>query len=119
MKLKMLFGMQESREYKYQIFKYYHQGKLNALFHFISVVIQLYFIQKFFTNDLTIFNSTSYLSAIILAPYIFDAIGHIFDGNLDEILDSNSVNKSLNIVNVDPFTNAYFKVRNFIEVWII
>ena len=28
-------------------------------------------------------------------------------------------NKSTNIVNVDPFTNAYFKVRNFIEVWMM
>ena len=104
-------------EYKYQIFKYYHQGKLNAFFHFLSVLIQVYFIQKFFTVDLNIYNTSYFLSIIILSPYIFDAIGHIFDGNLDEILNNNAENKSLNIVNVDPFTNAYFKVRNFIEVW--
>ena len=111
--------MLNNLEQKYQIFKFYHQGRLNAFFHFLSVVIQLYFIQKFFTVDLTIYNTTYFLSIIILAPYIFDAIGHIFDGNLDEILSNNAENKSLNIVNVDPFTNAYFKVRNFIEVWII
>ena len=104
-------------EYKYQIFKYYHQGKLNAFFHFFSVLIQLYFISKFFTTDITIFNATSNLTVIIFAPYIFDGIGHIFDGNLDEVLDHNSNNKSINIVDVDPFTNAYFKVRNFIELW--
>ena len=104
--------MLNNLEQKYQIFKFYHQGRLNAFFHFLSVVIQLYFIQKFFTVDLTIYNTTYFLSIIILAPYIFD-------GNLDEILSNNAENKSLNIVNVDPFTNAYFKVRNFIEVWMI
>ena len=117
--MKLFLVMLNNLEQKYQVFKFYHQGKLNAFFHFLSVVIQAYFIQKFFAVDLTIYNTTYFLSTIILAPYIFDAVGHIFDGNLDEILDSNSTNKSLNIVNVDPFTNAYFKVRNFIEVWII
>ena len=38
-------------EYKYQIFKYYHQGKLNAFFHFLSVLIQVYFIQKFLEKN--------------------------------------------------------------------
>ena len=110
--MKLFLVMLNNLEQKYQIFKFYHQGRLNAFFHFLSVVIQLYFIQKFFTVDLTIYNTTYFLSIIILAPYIFD-------GNLDEILSNNAENKSLNIVNVDPFTNAYFKVRNFIEVWII
>ena len=99
---------------KYNLFKLYHTGFLNAFFHFFSAFCQLYAI-VFLVLNFSVGNFILCLGVVIFAPFIFDGVGHYLGGNLKEILTLNINNKTLNVLNINPVENMIFKIVNFVE----
>lgn len=97
----------------YENFKVWHTYKLNILFHFLTSILQIYFVYlciKYY-NPL-------YILAVITIPYITDAIGHLIEKNFGLVLLVSKMSKSTNSAGVSGFYNFLYRIMCFKEKFI-
>ena len=92
----------------YKTFKEWHTYKLNIIFHFLTSLLQMYFVYLCVKNY-----NPSYLLAVIIIPYITDTIGHLIEKNLGLSVLVNKMTKSKNSPMVSGFYNFLYRIMCF------
>tara|TARA_R110002074_G_scaffold45138_9_gene117209 strand:+ start:2690 stop:3025 length:336 start_codon:yes stop_codon:yes gene_type:complete len=89
----------------YKDFKVWHTHKMNITFHFLTSIIQLYFLYLFIIN----FNPL-YILGVLLIPFITDSIGHLIEKNFGMVLLLSKMSKSTNSAGVNGFYNFCYRI---------
>jgi len=97
----------------YENFKVWHKHKLNILFHFITSLLQIYFVYLFIVN----FNLL-YLLGVVIIPYITDAIGHLIEKNFGMVLLVSKMAKSTNSAGVNGVYNFLYRIMLFKDTFL-
>lgn len=97
----------------YENFKVWHNSKLNILFHFLTSILQIYFVYLFIIN----FNFL-YLLAVVIIPYITDGIGHLIEKNLGMVLLVSKMSKSPNSAGVNGVYNFLYRIMLFRDTFL-
>ena len=97
----------------YQNFKVWHKHKLNILFHFLTSILQIYFVFLFIIN----FNPL-YLLGVVIIPYITDGIGHLIEKNFGMVLLISKMFKSTNSAGVNGVYNFLYRIMLFRDTFL-
>tara|TARA_R100000908_G_C3708451_1_gene116034 strand:+ start:551 stop:871 length:321 start_codon:yes stop_codon:yes gene_type:complete len=97
----------------YQNFKVWHKHKLNILFHFLTSILQIYFVFLFIVN----FNPL-YLLGVVIIPYITDGIGHLIEKNFGMVLLISKMFKSTNSAGVNGVYNFLYRIMLFRDTFL-
>ena len=90
---------------KFAAFQEYHTTIPNLIMHFLSSVLQMGFVVAFL-----IYWNPLFILALAITPFITDGIGHLLEGNFQEVLIKNSEEGALNVADANPFLNFAFKL---------
>lgn len=97
----------------YENFKVWHKHKLNILFHFLTSLLQIYFVYLFIVN----FNLL-YLLGVVIIPYITDGIGHLIERNFGMVLLVSKMFKSTNSAGVNGIYNFLYRIMLFRDTFL-
>ena len=94
----------------YRVFKKYHTTALNLMVHFLTSVLQIFFVICF-THTLNLL----WVVLVFIIPYITDGIGHIFEGNFKKVLSVSKEKKRSNSAGVSGFDNFLYRIIAFCQ----
>tara|TARA_R110001599_G_scaffold245838_1_gene446003 strand:+ start:1050 stop:1388 length:339 start_codon:yes stop_codon:yes gene_type:complete len=98
----------------YKDFKVWHTKTLNIIFHFLTSILQIYFIFLFIIN----FNFL-YLLGVLVIPFITDAIGHLTEKNFGMVLLVSKMSKSTNSAGVNGFYKFLYRIMLFCDKFLV
>ena len=97
----------------YQNFKVWHKHKLNIIFHFLTSLLQIYFVYLFIVN----FNPL-YLLGVVIIPYITDGIGHLIEKNFGMVLLISKMFKTTNSAGLNGVYNFLYRIMLFRDTFL-
>lgn len=94
----------------YEVFKKYHNTFLNIVFHFVTSILQTYFV----IQSIVLFDFKYFLCAVFI-PFITDGIGHLCEDNFYQVLELSKNKKGLNSAGVNGVYNFIYKIMRILE----